>query len=199
MQKQKGSALAVTLVVLGALVALIGLAVMMFIGANNTAAGFDASAKYQHANNKNVLANFNQKVMEIAQVPEMMRDDLIKISTAAMEGRYGPDGSKAVVQMLREQNPNQDPSLYTKIQQVIDSGRTQFETSQTRLLDIKRSYEFALNSWPQGIFMRALAYPKVPLDTYNIVTTDRVERAFSAGKEDGPIQLRAKEPAPAAK
>lgn len=199
MQKQKGNALVVSLVILGAIVALGIVAVMMFIGANNTAAGFDSSVKYEHTNNKNVMAGYNQKVMEVAQVPEMMRDDFIKVATAAMEGRYGKDGSKAVFQALKEQNPTLDPSLYAKIQQVIESGRTEFQNSQTRLLDIKRSYEFALNSFPQGIFMRALGYPKVPLDTYNIVTTDRVERAFEKGKEDGPIQLRAKEPATAAK
>jgi hypothetical protein len=199
MKKQNGSAAVITLVVLGGLVALVGLAIMMFIGANNTAAGFDASVKYEHTNNKNVMAGYNQKVMEVAQVPDMMRDDFIKVATAAMEGRYGKDGSKAVFQMLTEQNPTLDPALYSKIQQVIESGRTEFQNSQTKLLDIKRSYEFALNSFPQGIFMRALGYPKMPLDTYNIVTTDRVERAFEKGKEDGPIQLRAKEPAPVAK
>lgn len=196
MQKQNGSALAIVLVVLGAFLALGVLMVGMFISANNTAAAFDASVKYQHTNNKNVLATFNQKVMEVAQVPEMMRDDLVKVATAALAGRYGADGSKAVFQVLKEQNPNLDPSLYTKIQQVIESGRTEFQTSQTRLLDIKRSYESALNSAPQGPLMKLLGFPKVPLESYNIVTTGRVERAFENGKEDGPIQLRAKEPAP---
>ena len=198
MKKQNGNATVIVLVVLGAILALGVLMVGMFISANNTAAAFDARVKYQHANNKNVLASFNQKVQEIAQVPEMMRDDLVKVATAALEGRYGADGSKAVFQVLKEQNPTLDPSLYTKIQQVIESGRTEFQTSQTRLLDIKRSYETALTSAPQGPLMRFMGFPKVPLESYNIVTTGRVERAFENGKEDGPIQLRAKEPAPKA-
>lgn len=193
MKKQNGNATVIVLGILGVVIALGVLIVGVLISANNTAAAFDASVKYQHSNNKNVLASFNQKVLEVAQVPEMMRDDLVKVATAALQGRYGADGSKAVFQMLKEQNPTLDPSLYTKIQQVIESGRTEFQTSQTRLLDIKRSYETALTSAPQGPLMKLLGFPKVPLDSYNIVTTGRVERAFESGKEDGPIRLRAKE------
>jgi hypothetical protein len=194
MKTQNGSTLVVVLGMLAAFVGLIVIAVMMFIGANNTANAFDQKVKYEHTNNKNVLAQYNQKVLEVAQVPAMMRDDLVKVATAAIQGRYGPDGSKAVFQMLREQNPNLDASMYTKIQQVVESGRNEFQTAQTRLLDVKRSYETALGSFPQGVLMHALGYPKVPLDTYNIVTTDGVENAFKTGKESGPIQLRTPQP-----
>ena len=41
--------------------------------------------------------------------------------------------------------------------------------------------------------MRMIGYPKVPLDTYVIVTTDGVEKAFTKGREDGPLQLRPKQ------
>lgn len=190
MKKQQGGALAIVLVILGIIGALVVAGIMMVVSANNTAAGLDAQIKAAHTDNKNVLSQYNQKVLEAAQVPEMMRDDLIKVATAAIEGRYGAGGSKAVFQAISEQNPNVDSQVYVKIQQIIEAGRNEFQNRQTKLIDIKSTYEAALNRFPQGPLMRMLGYPKVPLDTYNIVTTDRTEKAFQTGKEEGPLKLR---------
>lgn len=187
---QRGSAALIALAVVGVLVVLIGLAIAMFISANNTAAAFDSTIKAQHQNNKNIMAQYNQKVLEAAQVPEMMRDDIIKVANAAIQGRYGPDGSKAVFQALTEANPHVDSQVYLKIQQIIEAGRNEFQRSQTLLLDRKATYETALNSLPTGAIMRMMGYPRVPLDTYNIVTTDRTEKVFKDGKEEAPLQLR---------
>jgi len=191
-QKQQGSALAVVLVVFGALFVIAGLVVMMFIGANNTAVDFDAQLKAEHTRNKTLLANHYQTSVEVAQVPGMMAEDVQKVAIAAIEGRYGKDGSKAVFQALQEQNPTLDSSLYAKVQQVIESGRKEFQLGQERLTDKVRAYESALGRFPQGMFMRVLGVPKVPLATYNIVITEGAAKAFETGKEAGPVQLRAK-------
>jgi uncharacterized protein (UPF0333 family) len=190
MQKQQGSAGIIALVLLGIVIGLAGLVVMVLIGANNTGAEFDAKIKSEHSRNKTLLANHYQKSVEVAQVPGMMRDDVKEVAIAAIEGRYGKDGSKAVFQMLTEQNPALDSSLYAKVQQVIESGRNEFQTGQERLLDVTRSYEQALNSAPKGFVMRMLGFPKVPLDSYNIVITDGAAKAFETGKEAGPVKLR---------
>ena len=189
-QNQRGSALVAVLAVLGIVVVLGGIVAMLFIGAHNTANSFEQRIKAQHDNNKNILSQYSQKVMEAAQVPSMMRDDIVKVATAAMQGRYGAEGSKAVFQMIREQNPSLDPSVYVKLQTIIESGRTEFQTAQTVLLDTKRAYETALGSIPKGTFISIVGYPKLNLAEYGIVTTDRVEQSFKAGKETAPLQLR---------
>lgn len=189
MNKQQGGALAAVLITLGVLGAIIGLAIMVFVSANNTANAFDQKVKYEHANNRQILATYGNKMADASQVTDMARDDIVKISKAAIEGRYGAEGSKAVFQAIQEQNPSVDPELYRKLQQMVEAGRTEFQNSQTRLLDIKRSYETALGSFPQGFIMKALGFPKVPLDTYNIVTSERSDKAFQTGQE-GPLQLR---------
>jgi type II secretory pathway pseudopilin PulG len=193
MKKQFGGALVVALSLIGALFAIVALVVMVAISANNTANRFEQSIKAEHTNNKNVLSQYNQKILEAAQVPDMMRDDLIKVATATMEGRYGQDGSKALFQMITEQNPNVDAALYTKLQQIIESGRDEFKTSQTRLIDTKRAYTTALGDFPKGPIMSFMGFPRINLDDYNIVTTEGVEQTFKAGKEAAPIKLR---PAP---
>lgn len=189
-KKQLGGALMAVLITLGVLGAGIAVVASILFSANNTANDFDKKVKYEHANNKNVLSQGQQKILELAQVPEMARDDILKVTEAAITGRYGADGSKAVFQALTEANPTVDPGLYKALQQEIKAYRDKFEAAQTKLLDVKRSYETALDSMPQGFVMKMLGFPKVPLDTYNIVTTDRTERAFETGREDTPLQLR---------
>jgi uncharacterized membrane-anchored protein YhcB (DUF1043 family) len=192
MKKQLGGAGLYALVAIGIIIGIIGVAVMMVISAGNTANRFEQSIKAEHTSNKNVLSQYNQKILEAAQVPDMMRDDLVKVATATMEGRYGANGSKALFQMISEQNPTVSGALYTKLQQIVESGRDEFKTRQDRLIDTKRSYETALGSVVQGTLMGVMGYPRINLADYNIVTTAGVEKTFQDGKEAAPIQLRPK-------
>lgn len=187
---QRGSGLVIALVFLGIIVALVGLVAASYISAYNTGNRMEQAIKATHENNKNVLSQYGQKVLEAAQVPEMMRDDLIAVVKAAVEGRYGEKGSQATFQWIQEQNPTVDPGLYQKVQQIIESGRTEFQNSQTRLIDQKRAYETALGSFWQGMWMGIAGYPKIDLEVYKIVTTGRAESAFESGREDAPLKLR---------
>jgi len=141
-------------------------------------------------NNQNIYTTYVQKVQEVAQVPEMARDDMVKIVSAALEGRYGADGSKATFQFLKEQNPNIDPQLYRKIQQVIESGRNEFKTAQTNMIDVKRSYTTALGSAWTGTMLHVVGYPKIDLNQFKAIASDASNQVFSAGKESGPVKLR---------
>ena len=179
-------------VILGLLVTGIlftGLAVSSFIGINNDLVSQEQGLDAQYKQNQNNYDNFTKKVLEVAQVPAMMRDDLEKVTKAAIAGRYGADGSKAVFQMIKEQNPSVSPELYTKIQQVIDAGRTAFEAEQKTLLDKKRVYLTDLNSFPTNFVAKFLGFPKIDLNKIDIVTSDRTDEAFKT-KKDKPINLR---------
>lgn len=182
--------LVVLLGVLGLLVLIGGVGAGSYISANNQANSFEQRLKSQDESRQSIYAQYGQKVAEVAQVPAMYRDDLIKVTTAAIEGRYGKDGTKAVFQMLREQNPNLDPSLYRNVQQVIESGRSDIQTSQGVMIDTKRAYNTALGSFWTGLWMRVAGYPRIDLTKYVPITTDRAEEIFKTGKESAPIQLR---------
>lgn len=194
MKKQQGSALVIALSILGVIAVIIGVLVMSYISAFNTGNAMEQTLKATYTNNQNILAQYSQKVMEAAQVPDMARDDIVKVAKEAMQGRYGTEGSKAVFQMITEQNPSVDPTLYRQVQQIIEGGRTEFQNAQTRLIDQKRVYETALGSFWQGMWMRIAGYPKVNLADYKVITTDRTERTFQAGKEEAPLQLRQAKP-----
>jgi gas vesicle protein len=170
-------------------VLLIG-AITSYVGAANQGNQLEVAIKAKYADNENVYANGTQKVIEIAQVPEMYRDDLSKVTRDAIGGRYGEGGSKAVFQMLREQNPTLDASMYTRIQQVIEAFRNEFKNSQTALLDQCRNYETLRGNVWSGFWMARAGYPKRDIDKMcTIVSTVKAAQTFETKRDTG-IQLR---------
>lgn len=189
-KRQKGSALAVALGLVAVMVVLAAVLVSSYVSAANAGNRMEKGIKATFENNQQILGQYGQKVLEASQVTDMARDDIVKVVKEAVQGRYGADGSKAVFQAITEQNPNVDPTLYRQIQQIIESGRTKFEEGQTRLIDQKRVYSTALDNVWGGMWMRIAGYPKINLDDYKSITTDRAAEAFKTGKESAPIQLR---------
>lgn len=184
---ERGSA---AVILLGVIVALIVILGMSYVSAYNTANQLENKLKAEQTNNENILAQYSQKVLEAAEVTTMMRDDIAKITKDALSGRYGKDGAKAIFQAITEQNPQLDSKIYVKLQQIVEAGRDEFKNGQTRMIDTKRTYETALGSFWQGMWMRMAGYPKIDLSKFVIVSNDHAQEAFKTGKETGPIQLR---------
>ena len=150
----------------------------------------EVAIKAKYADNENVYANGTQKVMEIAQVPSMYKDDLKEVFTAAIQGRYGENGSQATFQWLKEQNPQLDSGMYVKIQQVIEAFRNEFKNAQTALLDQCRSYETNRGYVWAGFWLNMAGYPKKDIDKMcTIVSTSKAAQTFETKRDTG-IQLR---------
>jgi hypothetical protein len=160
-----------------------------YVSAYNTGNRLENVIKATFTDNKNVLAQYSNRIAEAAQIPAMQRDDLTAVVTAALDARYGDEGSQAMFQFIQEQNPNIDSAVYVELQRIISGGREDFRIAQTRLIDQKRVYETALGSFWGGTWMSVAGYPKVDLDEYVIVTNARTEDAFDSGQEEA-IKLR---------
>lgn len=183
---------AVAKVLLGLVAVLVVLGVVgvsSVIGINNSLVEQENGLTAQYKQNQNNYDNMTKKVLEVAQVPAMATEDLEKLTKAAISGRYGSEGSKAVFQFIQEQNPTVSADLYSKVQTVIEAGRNSFEADQKVLLDKKRIYQNNLNTFPNVFIAKFLGFPKIDLDKIDIVTSNRTEKAFDT-KKDESIKLR---------
>lgn len=173
---------------LGSLVALVVVAIVV-IGAMNEGNRLENNVIAQYDENKNRLSTLSNSVMEAAQVPAMAKKDLKEVVEAAMEGRYGNSGSKAYVQAITEAYPGQiDPSLYVRIQNMIESGRRDFASEQTKLIEKVRIYKTRLGEVPGGMIMKMVGYPKINFKDYEIVISDYTNDTFTTKRDKG-LQL----------
>lgn len=196
MKHQQGEVKVALIATIGALVFLLLVALVVwgqYTGAYRYGNKTEQQLTSIRENNQNIYAQGTQKVLEIAQVPGMFKDDYAAVIKADIEGRYGKDGSRATVQFLKEHDIHLDPSMYTKIQQTIEAFRDEFKNNQTRMIDVKRSYTTALGNdyfMGQGWWLNMAGYPKVDLAQFKPIITDATDEVYKRGKESGPLKLR---------
>jgi hypothetical protein len=164
-------------------------AIGMYVSNANYANTAEQGIKAQYDNNRNILSNYTTRIMEMAQVNDMYRDDLMKVVEATFSGRYGADGSKAVFQFIQENNMTLDSSMYKALQSSMESGRLEFQAGQTALIDKRRAYETAMGFLVQGFFIKMAGYPKIDLNKYDIIVEQSTTDRFNT-KVDAPMKLR---------
>jgi hypothetical protein len=191
--KQRGSAVAW---VLGGLFLFIFVASFISVGLviskrnafvrieNNIVIGYDES--------KNVHSNYVLRIQEMAQVPKMATKQLSEVIKASNEGRYGADGSKAVFQFLKEQNPNIPDSLYTNIQKEVVGGRLDFQSKITRVNDNKKVAYNMLDDTVGGFILKdILGMPRKNIgydggkDDYPVIMSETSVETFKTGVDKG--------------
>lgn len=193
MKYQRGVA---GLVFLGVVAAVAGLIVASYVTNANYGNRAERTLEATWEDNENILAQYSLKVNEVVQVPAMMKDDFKEVYEAAMSGRYGSDGSKAMFQFFKEQNPQLDPTLYTKIQQIMEAGRNEFRVAQTRLVDQKRVYVTNLGYLWKGYWLEQAGYPTLNVgfqggtDDFAIITSEYAFEAFETGIDKGIVISR---------
>lgn len=169
-------------------------AIALFVGGNYISAANYGNRTEQALltkveNNQNIYAQGTQAVMEIAQVPDMYLDAVSRVTKDAIEGRYGENGSRAVFQMLQEQNPTLNPAMYDRIQAKILDFRNEFKTNQSEMLSMRQAYKTSLGNVWGGMWLKFAGYPKTDLKQFDIVTTEKAAQAFKTHRDTG-IQLR---------
>jgi len=153
-----------------------------FIHYYDTGAAMVANIEKYNESSMNAKSTYTMKIKEAAKVPDMYIEDLRVVISDTFEGRYGADGSKATFQWIQENNIPVDASLYTKLQTIIDAGRTEFQQSQDRKLEICATYKTLTNQLWSG-FMLNLAghnYERVA-DTCRIVVDTGTREQFKTG------------------
>lgn len=179
---------AIVAIIFGGILALLlavgGVAFMAYVSAANNGNQMENTIDNLRQSSASNLSNLTQTIQEQAQVPEMATDHLKQIIEAQMSGRYGGDGSKAVVQFLREQNLQVDQRMYLNIQAAMSGGRKEFEITQNRLLSQCAAYKNDLGNVWSGFWLGLAGYPKADLKVVcRAVTDSKTDNAFATGQQ----------------
>lgn len=192
MNKQRGSA---AVAILGFLsLILVGCLIFggMVISKRNSFVRVENNITTSYDESKNVHSNYVLRIQEMAQVPKMATKQLSEIIKASNEGRYGADGSKAVFQFLKEQNPNIPDSLFTNIQKEMVGGRLDFQSKITRVIDNKKVAYNMLDDTIGGFILKdILGMPRRNIgydggkDDYPVIMSESSVETFKTGVDKG--------------
>lgn len=189
--KQKGSSLIVLIVMFAFMVLTIGSVIMYAIGVRDNFVRLENSIMTNYEDSKNVHSNYVLKIQEMVQVPKMATEQLQTLIRESIQGRYGEDGSKAVFQFIKEQNPTVSPELYTNIQKEIAGGRTDFENKIRIVIDNKRVAYNMLDQTTSGFMLSFMGMPRKNIgynggkDDYPVIMSGQSKTTFETGIDEG--------------
>lgn len=127
------SILLVVAIVIGSLVA-------TYFSYNNREIALRQQAEAQRGKIEGVHDKMWKIIQQKAQVTDEYKQTFEKIYPQLIAGRYQNDQG-TMMKWIKESNPNFDVSLYRDLMQAIEIQRTEFQTSQERMLDIIREHE----------------------------------------------------------
>lgn len=167
-------------------VSAVGVGVVNYVSYANYGNEQENVINASYENNKNILGQYSLKVKEAAKVSDKYSEALTKMIEGALSSRYGDEGSQAAMQWITEQNPNLDPSVFIKIQQIIESGRNEYQVAQTTLLDQCRVYKTSIGYIWGGFWLKLAGYPKEGLETRcKAITSEYAQDAYKTGVKKG--------------
>lgn len=172
---------AIALIFLAFILSVAGVIGLSYIGAHNTGVTYTADIKKFDKESQNVLSTYTLKVQEMAQVPAMYVKDLKTAIEATFQGRYGADGSKAMMNWIQERNLPFDSSMYKNLQMTMEAGRNEFKLSQTKKLDVCANFEKELGYFWGGTWLGIAGYHEVPEKECRIIIDSSTSNQFDTG------------------
>ena len=152
---------------------------IMSISLNNQDAVLRNTLKAKESAREAVYDETWKSIKQIAQVTDKYAGDFKEVFPKLMEGRYGNARGGALLSFVTEANPTLDPTLYTKLANVIEAKRAEFTTTQKQLLDLKREHDNLLDTFPGTFFVRNKEKVGV-----KVISSTRSKEAVETGIDD---------------
>lgn len=128
----------------------------------NSYVSYEELIKAQDVAIGNTLSNTVLTVKDLMKLKDSQVGDLRNVIKDQMSGRYGEDGSKAMMQWIGEQGIQLPQTIYNDISVAIRAGRANTKLDQDRKIDTCKDYAKALREFPGGFIKRFLGaeYPE---------------------------------------
>jgi len=106
---------------------------IMSISYQNSYERIDQDIQAQYKKIESNYEKMSRVILQQAGILNKYSTDFKDIYKGMMQGRYGKDGSKAMWQWIKEQNPQIDASLYAKLMTTVEAQRTGFDRQQAKV------------------------------------------------------------------
>lgn len=130
--------------------------------------------------NQTDFDNMWKKIKQVSNVSDKYKEGFAEILTAYTSGRKS-DSKNMMMQWGNEAVPNFDNSMLKELNNVIVSSRDDFTVSQKQLIDLNRTHDNLLDTFPNNIIFRMLGVKKIDI---KVVTSTRTGNSFKTGKDD---------------
>jgi len=183
--------LTITLILLLVLSGIITIPGMALWNHRNVAVSLEQKIDSQLQANKSEYDSMWKKFQEEAQVTELQATQFKEVYDGLIQGRYSNEGEVVATQnlfkVIKEDNPNMDTSVYSRLQQDIINSRDSFNNSQKKVLDVIREYNTYIEKKP--IMKLITGREQKDMSKY-IVTSDKTDKAFDSGNDNNSFKLK---------
>ena len=173
-------------IILASVLAIVVLAAVSVIGCyfhyNNQEISLRQQSEAQRGKIEGVHDKMWKVLQQKAQVTDEYKSEFESIYPKLIEGRYSK-GDGSLMKWIKESNPNFDVSLYKDLMQSIEVQRSEFQTSQERMLDIIREHETLVKTYPAKWFISDAK----PIE-YNVISSSKTKMIMQLG-EDNDVDL----------
>lgn len=173
-------------IILASVLAIVVLAAGSVIGCyfhyNNQEISLRQQSEAQRGKIEGVHDKMWKVLQQKAQVTDEYKSAFESIYPKLIEGRYSK-GDGSLMKWIKESNPNFDVSLYKDLMQSIEIQRSEFQTSQERMLDIIREHETLVKTYPAKWFISDTK----PIE-YKVISSSKTKMVMQLG-EDNDVDL----------
>jgi hypothetical protein len=171
------------------LIGLLVVTIIWAVGIRNNFVKLENGIVAANESRQTTLSNISQKVKETIGIRALSVDDIKATVNEQIHSRN--DGKNPLVVMLKENNVAPSPELYTKIMNIIDSGRTEFLKSEKMLVDRKRNACDITRNFPHGPILSFFGLPTLhtgcngDTDDFKVLLNDKSAESFKTGTDGG--------------
>jgi hypothetical protein len=171
---------------IGALLLIVGMGcTVSYIGFRQDCVSFENNISAQDKEMQNVDTEITNSLQTQGLAVGEYKDLVVGAIKAANTGRYGADGSKAMMQWIKEQNPTIDPSIFKKIMVCAESGYAKFAAAQRKKIDLCRVYRKQLEQQQQvpiwGSIVTA-GFPRKPwTELERVIVSEDTAKTWQSG------------------
>ena len=139
---------------IGGLIAILAVVIfVMNISYQNSYERLAADIDAQYDKIESDYEKMSRVILQQAGILNKYSKDFKEIYKGMMTGRYGQEGSKAMWQWIKEQNPQIDASLYAKLMTTVEAQRTTFSRKQEKVAAMVAESNKMLKTAPSKWFV----------------------------------------------